>query len=84
VGLRKIIPLDEKQIDVLMMVAEGYTNEQIAEEIDRNINTVKHILAAIRYKLEAKNMPHAVALAYHHGILLVKSPDRSEWPKVPR
>lgn len=61
--------LTERELLVLMLLADGCSSKEIEVEIDRKHYTVKHIVATIREKLEAKNSTHAVAIAYHKGIL---------------
>jgi DNA-binding CsgD family transcriptional regulator len=64
-----IDPLTERELQVLMMVADGYSNDEMATECFLAVNTIKTHVTHVKQKLEAKNKAHAVAIAYHHGIL---------------
>lgn len=64
-----MIDLTERELLVLMLLAEGAGILEICSEIERGKDTTKHCISDIKWKLNAKNSAHAVALAYHHGIL---------------
>jgi DNA-binding CsgD family transcriptional regulator len=61
--------LDGQEIQVLRLVAEGWTTFQIAPKIGTTRRNVKAITSRIRLKLEARNITHAVSLAYQRGLL---------------
>lgn len=60
--------LSEGEIDLLKLVAEGYTNRQIAEEMFWSETTVKRKLSDVFQKLHATDRAHAVAVAMRHGL----------------
>jgi len=63
------IPLTERQIEVLHLLAQGNRGGNIAVKLGISVCTVRiHIRNAMQ-KLEATNIPHAVARAYAAGIL---------------
>jgi DNA-binding NarL/FixJ family response regulator len=70
--MNRWMELDERELLVLMLLADGCTIAEIADEINRKDDTIKHIFHNIRWKLKAKNNTHAVAMAYHKGILKVR------------
>lgn len=65
-------PLTSREEELLFALADGLMNSEIAEELHLSIETVKAHMATLIEKLGAKNRTHAVALAYHRGILVSK------------
>lgn len=63
--------ITDREYTVLLLIADGTSNQDIADELKDNINTVKGIVRRIYARLGARDRAHAVALAYHRGILLV-------------
>lgn len=61
--------LTEREMDVLRMIAQDKTNQQIARELSLAVGTVKKYVAAIQSKLGAESRYGAVAKAYEYGIL---------------
>lgn len=59
-----------RELAVLDGVSEGLMNFEIAEELSIATCTVESHVAQLRLKLGARNRTHAVALAYHHGLLI--------------
>jgi DNA-binding CsgD family transcriptional regulator len=51
-----------RQQQVLTLVADGYTNTEIAESLGVAVETVKTHLKKVRAELGARNRAHAVAL----------------------
>jgi DNA-binding CsgD family transcriptional regulator len=64
-------PLSPRERAVLEGIAAGMPRAEIAEDLGISQETVKFHTVRVYEKLEARNAPHAVALAYHRGILLV-------------
>lgn len=62
-------PLSEREIEVLRLLAEGLTNEQIARRLVIALGTVKAHIHNIAGKLGAQNRAHAVARAQELGLL---------------
>jgi LuxR family maltose regulon positive regulatory protein len=62
-------PLSERERQVLRLMAEGLTNEQIAARLIIALGTVKAHIHNISGKLGAQNRAHAVALAKELGLL---------------
>jgi DNA-binding NarL/FixJ family response regulator len=63
--------LTQKEMQVLLCIADGMTYPQIAAEFGNASGTIAEHVRNIRVKLGAKNMANAVAIAYHKGILEV-------------
>jgi LuxR family maltose regulon positive regulatory protein len=64
-----IEPLSERELEVLRLMAEGLTNEQIARRLIIALGTVKAHIHHIAGKLAAQNRAHAVARAQELGLL---------------
>jgi DNA-binding CsgD family transcriptional regulator len=61
--------LTAREREVLALVAEGYTNNQIAEALFISRSTVKYHVASLLTKLDADNRAQLVALAADRGLL---------------
>lgn len=64
-----IEPLTNRELDVLHLLGEGYTNSQIANELIIAIGTVKSHVHKICQKLGVTNRTQAVLEAKHLGLL---------------
>jgi LuxR family maltose regulon positive regulatory protein len=62
-------PLSEREIEVLQLIAEGFTNQEIADRLYLSLNTVKVHTRNIYGKLDAHHRASAVAKARAWGIL---------------
>lgn len=62
-------PLTEKEFGVLLAFADGERSAEVADELHVKKETVRYYTATIRTKMGARNMTHAVALAYDTGLL---------------
>jgi DNA-binding NarL/FixJ family response regulator len=60
--------LTEREIDVLRLVAQGYSNHQIAAELCITVNTVKSHLKNILAKLQLDNRTQVAAYALQSGL----------------
>lgn len=63
--------LTERELQLLLMYADGLSRPEIAEELVIAVETVATHTFRMKRKLQAKTVAHAVALAYHKGILLI-------------
>jgi two-component system response regulator NreC len=61
--------LTPREVEVLRLVAGGYTNPEIAEQLVISIRTVETHRAAIHRKLNTSTRAEAVAFAREHGLL---------------
>ncbi len=60
-------PLTEREEQVLVTVAKGKTNAEIASELHISLSTVKSHLASLMGKLEARNRVEIAIWAYETG-----------------
>jgi LuxR family transcriptional regulator, maltose regulon positive regulatory protein len=61
--------LTERELDVLLLLAQGYGNQAIAEKLFVSITTVKTHLRNINIKLGAHNRTEAISIARRLGII---------------
>jgi DNA-binding NarL/FixJ family response regulator len=62
-------PLTDREIEVLSLVAEGYSNKMVAARLGISERTVKNHLTYIMIKLRASDRTHAVVTAVRLGWL---------------
>jgi DNA-binding NarL/FixJ family response regulator len=62
-----IAPLTDREEDVLLTVARGRTNSEIADELHISLSTVKTHLTALMNKLGARNRVELAMWAYETG-----------------
>lgn len=62
-------PLTRKEIRVLQLLAEGYSNNAMAEKLFVSDSTVRTHLRNINMKLDAKSRTQAVAIARKWGVI---------------
>ncbi|MFE1175089.1 response regulator [Streptomyces sp. NPDC058773] len=61
-------PLTQRELDVVRLVARGYTNEEVAAELYVTPSTVKTHLGNIQRKLAARNRVEIAAWAWEAGV----------------
>jgi DNA-binding NarL/FixJ family response regulator len=61
--------LTPREVEVVTLVAQGRTNEQIARQLGVSLSTVKAELSTVFAKLEASDRASAVAACFRLGIL---------------
>lgn len=61
--------LTPREREVLQLVAEGYTNRAIAEELTISVKTVEKHRANVMSKLEASDLPTLIRTAMKHGLI---------------
>lgn len=62
-------PLSNPELEVLRAAAEGLSARETAARLAKSQHTVTTQRQAIQAKLGARNLPHAVALAYRRRVL---------------
>lgn len=62
-------PLSEREEDVLIRVAQGLSNTEIAEQLFISAATVKTHISHVLAKLDLRNRVQAVAYAYESGLM---------------
>ena len=65
--MQPIDPLTEREEEVLLTVARGRTNAEIAEELYIGLSTVKTHIASLMTKLDARNRVEIAMWAYETG-----------------
>jgi DNA-binding NarL/FixJ family response regulator len=61
--------LNDREHEVLCLVAEGLDTVQIARTLSYSERTVKNIIQKLLIRLQLRNRPHAVAYALRNGLL---------------
>ena len=61
--------LTERELEVLQLLSEGYSNKQVSEKLFISVQTVKTHVAHIFEKLGSRDRAHAVATAMRRGLL---------------
>lgn len=56
-------------LELLGYLANGFTNQQIAEKLDKSVNTIKDSVVRVFNKLDTKNRTEAVSKAIRLGII---------------
>ena len=64
-----IEPLSEREREVLVLVAQGYSNRETAERLVLAEGTVKNHVSNILGKLQAENRTQAADIARRHGLI---------------
>jgi DNA-binding NarL/FixJ family response regulator len=62
--------LTEREVEVLVLVADGYTNAQVAGKLGVSTHTVTRHMTAMLRRAREPNRAGLVARAYAAGILL--------------
>ena len=65
-ALRVLTP---REVEALRLVAEGRTNQEIADQLTLSIKTVQTHRANVMEKLELRDITHLVRFAIHHGLI---------------
>ena len=68
-GPRRSARITRRELDVLRLVAEGYSDTDVAHRLAISTSTVRIHLASARTKLKAANRAHAVAAAHRLHLL---------------
>lgn len=61
--------LSAREVEVLQLVADGFSNKEIAQHLFLGLATVKTHLNEVYRKLEVSDRAHAVAVALRSGII---------------
>jgi len=61
--------LSEREMDVLRLLAQGYTNAEIAERLYLTKGTVRNYVSSILAKLGVEDRTQAAILAVRHGLV---------------
>jgi DNA-binding NarL/FixJ family response regulator len=61
--------LTSREREVLQLVAEGHTNQEIADQLHLSVKTVQSHRAAVMEKLHLRDVTHLVRYAVRHGLV---------------
>ena len=64
--------LSRRELEIIILVAAGFENNQIAVIFKVTLSTIKKQLEAIYQKLKAQNRANAVFIACTHGLISQK------------
>lgn len=64
--------LDEREVEILRLVAAGHTNQAIGEALELSEKTIKNQLSAIFQKLQLDNRTQAAIFALRHGLVTLE------------
>lgn len=68
-GPETVEPLTPREIDVLRLIVQGYTNRQVGEELKISVRTVEGHRANLSGKLGLRSRVELVRYAREHGLL---------------
>jgi DNA-binding NarL/FixJ family response regulator len=72
----RVPQLSPREREIMHLMAEGHTAEQIGDRITVSVETVRtHVRNVIR-KLQARNRVHAIAIALERGEIQLEQPPR--------
>jgi DNA-binding NarL/FixJ family response regulator len=63
------LAISKRELEVLQLMAEGLSNQEIAERLFVSLNTIKTHSSKVYEKLEVKRRTQAVEKAKKHGII---------------
>ncbi len=61
--------LNDREVEVLRLVADGFDTEEIAEKLCYSPRTVKNVLHDVTVRYHLRNRSHAVAFALRQGLI---------------
>jgi DNA-binding NarL/FixJ family response regulator len=64
-----VASLTPREVDVLVMIARGLTNQEIATELGVALETVRTHVKHVYWKCGARDRAHAVIAAYENGLV---------------
>ena len=62
-------PLTEKEVEILRLIAAGYSNKEIADAMFKSTGTIKNQVSSVMAKLGVRDRTRAVLKALEQGIL---------------
>jgi len=68
-GVEMVDQLSEREIEVLRLIAQGLTNQEIADQLVISLNTVKTHVKNILGRLQVSNRTQAAARAREQGLI---------------
>ena len=77
-------PITYREMHILIMASQGYSNREIAEVLGIAYQTVKNNLHRLMKKLGAGNSAHALLLAIEGGLISIEMVSKEMDESVPR
>jgi DNA-binding CsgD family transcriptional regulator len=77
------VQISERELEILRLVATGATNQQIAQQLNISINTVKVHLRNIFGKIGAASRTEATVYAIRSGLVMVSGEGEATEPALP-
>ena len=68
-------PLSRREDEVLRLIADGYSNQGIADALVVSVETVRTHIKSLLRKLAARDRAHAVSIGYRTGLLSLEPPE---------
>lgn len=65
----KTFKLSSQELNVLLLLTQGFENDEIAKIMNISVHTTKAHVGSIIKKLNAKNRTHAVSIALTNNII---------------
>lgn len=65
----KLLSITERQRQVLVLLAKGATDYEIASQLDISARTVQFHVDRIKERLEARSRPELITRAHEQGLL---------------
>ncbi|REK70555.1 response regulator [Aeromicrobium endophyticum] len=72
VATRGVDVLTPREVDILLLLAQGMSNDEVAQSLFLEVSTVKSHLARMLPKLGVKSRLQAVVWAYQNGLVRVE------------
>lgn len=72
IGSKFNLPLTRREREILILIAKGRTNQEIADSLVLSYSTVRNHISSIFTKLEINNRAQATALAIYSGLIQVE------------
>ena len=58
-----------RQLEILRLLAEGYSSEQIAKKLENSKRTIENMRNEMLIRMGAKNVAHMITLGFRKGYL---------------
>jgi DNA-binding CsgD family transcriptional regulator len=75
IDVEESLGLTNREQQVLVLVADGYSAKQIANQIGIARRTVEGHIETVRLKMRARNKTHLITLAVQAGVLKIGATD---------
>lgn len=76
----RLDPLSPRETEILSLVAQGYSNRQIATDLSLSVKTIETYKARVMEKLDLHSRVELVRYALQHGLLAGQAPSADDAP----